>query len=123
MQTRTALLIAALLPLTGCGGVVSLHPLAIPNGKETVFDPALMGEWESVDAESRNTTSIYAVDRGESGYRVILTTGKDRIEGTMHLLRLGDRYLLDVLCPGQAAPPPVHLFLRLRLEKDSAWLS
>jgi hypothetical protein len=121
MEARRICLIVASLALSGCAGVVSLHPLAVPNGKDTIFHPALLGTWESGDPEHGGTRSTYTVERAESGYKVILTTGKDRVDGTMHLLKFGDDYLIDVLCPSEGAPPPVHLFLRLRLEKDSAW--
>jgi hypothetical protein len=51
----------------------------------------------------------------------------------MHLLKVGDRRLLDVYikdltcdsdaCDNYDMQLPVHLFFRLRLDKDSAWLS
>ena len=118
LKAEVILLISALASLSGCGAVVSLHPLAIPNGKETVFDPALLGTWEEVRAEPDGTKARYEVDRAESGYSVKAVSG-----GTMHLMKVGNRLLLDVYCPSDGAPPPVHVFLRLRLEKDTAWVS
>jgi hypothetical protein len=120
---RLVWLIPALLSSTGCAGVVSLHPLAVPNGKDTVFEPALLGTWEEIKAESGGVKTRYTVERGESGYKVNAVAEAERVEGTMHLMKVGDRYLLDVLCPSNGAPPPVHLFLRLRFEKDVAWVS
>ncbi|MCX6626201.1 MAG: hypothetical protein NTW28_01040 [Candidatus Solibacter sp.] len=120
-QTKVVLLIASLVSLTGCAGVVSLHPLALPNGKDIVFDPALLGTWEEVKTADQVAITRYTVARAESGYSVI--AGPDEIKGTMHLMKVGAGYLLDVYCPSDGAPPPVHLFLKLRLEKDSAWVA
>jgi hypothetical protein len=122
-KIKTVWLIPALLWLTGCAGVVSLHPLAVPNGKDTVFEPALLGTWEEVKAESRGEKTRYTVDRAESGYKVSTLAESNKLEGTMHLMKVGNRYLLDILCDSDGAPPPVHLFFRLRLDKDSAWVS
>jgi len=107
--------------LTGCAGVVSLHPLALPNGKDTEFDPALLGTWEEVKADGDGTKSRYTVARAESGYSVVAEG--EEFKGTMHLMKVGGRRLLDVYCPSDGAPPPVHLFFKLRLDKDSAWVS
>ena len=107
--------------LTGCAGVVSLHPLALPNGKDTEFDPALLGAWEEVKTGGDGTATTYTVARAESGYSV--TAKPDEFKGTMHLMKVGDRRLLDIYCPSDGAPPPVHLFFKLRLEKDTAWVA
>ena len=120
-KVKVVLLISALASLTGCAGVVSLHPLALPNGKEIVFDPALLGTWEEVEPERDGTKTRYTVARAESGYSVLAVPNE--IKGTMHLMKVGDRYLLDVYCPSDGAPPPVHLFFKLRLEKDTAWVA
>jgi hypothetical protein len=124
-MTRLPLLwlVPALLSLSGCAGVVSLHPLAVPNGKDTVFDPALLGTWEDVTGDAGKVRTRYVVERAESGYKVTAQEGNEKHEGTMHLMKVGGRYLLDVFCPSEGAGPSVHLFLRLRLDKDAAWLA
>jgi hypothetical protein len=118
---KIVLLVWTLASLTGCAGVVSLHPLALPNDKDAAFDPALLGAWEEVKTDGGGAKNTYVVTRAESGYGV--SARPDEIKGTMHLLKTGDRYLLDVYCPSDSAPPPVHLFFKLRLDKDSAWLA
>jgi hypothetical protein len=122
--------------LTGCASVVSLHPLVLPNDQDAIFDPALVGTWQDVDPHDR---TVYTVSRAESGYYVVLRPSdpgaaeKREVKLSMHLLKVGDRRLLDVYikdltcdsdaCDNYDMQLPVHLFLRLRLDKDSAWLS
>ena len=118
---QVVLLVSMLVSLSGCASVVSLHPVAMPNDRDVVFDPALVGAWEEVKADSDGARTKYIVARAESGYTV--NVGPDKAKGTMHVLKTGDRYLLDVYCPSDSAPPPVHLFVKLRLDKDAAWLA
>lgn len=122
LKSKAALLISAIVSLTGCVGVGSLHPLALPDGKETIFDPALLGTWEEADADDVAATK-YTVARADSGYSFSLSTGTGEMHGTMDLIQAGDAYLLDVYCPSDGAPLPIHLFVRLRLEKDTAWVA
>ncbi len=118
---QVVLLVSMLVSLSGCAGVVSLHPVALPSDKDVVFDPALVGAWEEVKADGDGARTRYTVDRAGSGYTV--NVGPDKGKGTMRLLKTGDRYLLDVYCPSDGPPPPVHLFFKLRLDKDAAWLA
>jgi hypothetical protein len=115
------LLISALTSLTGCAGVVSLHPLAGPNGKDTVFDLALLGTWVAVNPQGDGARTRFAVARAESGYSVI--AGPDEIKGTVQLIRADSRTLLDAYYPSKTGHPAVHLFFKLRLEKDTAWVA
>jgi len=118
--------------LTGCGGVVSLHPLALPNDKDAIFDPTLVGTWEDVNGGQDR----YVVARAESGYTVTIQSGgagNRKLEYSVRLLKVGERRLLDfytrnIACDGDSCDNfdmrlDVHLFFKLRLEKDSAWLS
>jgi hypothetical protein len=120
-KAKLVMLISALAYLTGCVSVVSLHPLVSPNGKGVVFDPALLGTWE--DAQAPGDLAKYTVARADSGYSFKVVTGADEMSGTMSLTRLGDRNLLDVYCPSDGEQLPVHFFVRLRLEKDTAWVA
>lgn len=115
------LLGSTLISLSGCAGVASLHPLALPNDKDAIFDPALLGTWESVEADGDGNRARYTVDRAESGYSV--HRGPDEALVTMRLLKAGERYLLDVYYPSDGPALPVRLFLKLRWDKDSAWLA
>jgi hypothetical protein len=109
----------------------SLEPLA--NQNNTVFDPALIGAWNSGDA-------ALIVQRGEGqSYRIHWLGAEDaestetprivRMEG--RLAKLGDHRILDLTAstPGPFAIP-CHVFLRIRPVKeglqiqfvDSKWI-
>jgi hypothetical protein len=61
------------------------------------------------------------VAQSNLGYSV-QAEGDDN-EYTMRLLKMGDRYLMDVNCPSNGPALPVHIFFKLRLEKDRAWVA
>jgi hypothetical protein len=63
------------------------------------------------------------VARADSGYSFRVVTGADEMQGTMSLMKVGDRYLLDVYCPSDGEQLPVHFFVRLRMKKDTAWVA
>jgi hypothetical protein len=112
-----------LISSTGCA-VVSLHPLALPDDADKVFDPKLEGTWEEVEFLGFSNDSPgnrYAVKRAGSGYAV--TELADGTELTMKLLKIGGQYVLDLYCPSDGPTLPVHIFLRLRLDQDKAWLA
>src|SRR5450759_5072134 len=118
---QVVLLVSMLVSLSGCAGVVSLHPVALPSDKDVVFDPALVGAWEEVKTDRDGGKTKYIDARAASGYTVNVGPGK--AQGAMHLVKVGDRYLLDIFCSSDGPPPPVHLFFKLRLDTDSAWLA
>ncbi len=114
-------LVLVLVSLTGCAGVVSLHPLATPDDRRVTFDPALVGTWEVVDANPDGVRMRYVVVSAPPGY--VVTAGPNQERCTMQLLKVGDRRLLDVYFPNDGPLVPVHVFYKLRLEKDAAWLA
>jgi len=127
-KANVILLLATLVSSTGCVSVVSLHPLAAPHDKDAVFEPGLVGTWQEADSQDDKTQ--YVVTHDESGYAVIVKTGveksgggKEEVKLKMQLLRVGGRYLLDIDCPSDDPAVPVHIFFKLRLEQDSAWLA
>jgi len=114
--------------LTGCGDLLSVEGLA--NKDNTVFDPALVGAWNSGDA-------VIIVQAGDDqSYRIhwLGAEGTEtpqivRMEG--RLFKIGDQRLLDLTAadPGAFAIP-CHVFLRIRPVKeglkvqfvDSKWI-
>ena len=102
--------------LTGCGDLPSVEALA--NKDNTVFDPALVGAWNSGDA-------VVIVQAGDDqSYRIdwLGAEGTEtpqivRMDG--RLFRIGDQRLLDLTTsePGAFAIP-CHVFLRIRPVND-----
>ncbi len=110
-------LFAIVASLSGCAGVVSLHPLVTPNDKDAVFEPALVGTWEAVGGKQADRVTIA---RRDPGYEV---TSSDKLKFSMCLLKTRGRYLLDVYFPSDEPQVPAHLFFKLRFEKDTAWIA
>jgi hypothetical protein len=116
---RWVSLVFAGILLTSCGDLPSLEGLA--NKNNTVFDPALVGAWNSGDA-------AVIVQRGDNqSYRIHWLGAEDaestetprivRMEG--RLAQIGDQRILDLTAsnPGAFAIP-CHVFLRVRPVKD-----
>ncbi len=110
--------------LTGCTNVASLHPLADEDGRDTVFDPALLGAWEDpTDTSSTRLTFTLARADSGSGYSYNVTSGSEESNGTMYLIKTAGRYLMDIYCKNNDGSISAHVFVRLRLEKDTAWVA
>jgi hypothetical protein len=102
--------------LTGCGDLASVEGVA--NKDNLVFDPALVGAWNSGDA-------VVIVQKGnDQSYRIHWmgaeftdTPRIVRMEG--RLAQLGDQQVLDLTAsnPGAFAIPG-HVFLRIRPVAD-----
>jgi hypothetical protein len=98
--------------LTGCGDLSSVQGLA--SKENTVFDPSLVGAWNSGDA-------VVIVQKGdEQSYRIhwvgaefTNTPRIIRMQG--RLAQLGEERILDLTAsnPGAFAVP-AHVFLRIR---------
>jgi len=113
--------------LTGCAGVVSLHPLINDSDSDAAVEPGILGQWREVSPDDKPESAngqIYTVERAEkSGYK--LTTLDNGVEksGVFHLLKLKDRYLVDVRDDVDDPPLPCHIYFSLVLQKDSLKLS
>jgi hypothetical protein len=129
MQTRymrteiaTASVLAVLLLATSCGGVVSLHPMVQASDQDSVRDEALIGQWREVKSNA-TTPAIYTVERDQSGYLVSINDPEFKGKWPMQGVRVGDRYILDVLCVSEGPSPPVHTFVGARFAQDSVWVA
>ena len=91
-----ALGLAALAGITGCIPT-SINPLY--DGKDLVFDPALIGAWREKDDSKEN----WAFEKsGESGYQLVYTDDEGKLgRFEAHLLKLGNTRFLD-LFPDEA---------------------
>jgi hypothetical protein len=126
-NVAAGLLAVALGLLSGCAGVVSLHPLVTDSDKDAFFDPALLGSWREVSPDDKPESAngqLYVVTRdGQTGYKA--STTDDGVEKTVafHILKLPDRYLLDVRDDLGDPALPVHVYFSLILQKDVIKLS
>ena len=96
MKKILALCLAALAGITGCIPT-SINPLY--DGKDLVFDPALIGAWREKDDSKEN----WAFEKsGESGYQLVYTDDEGKLgRFEAHLLKLGNTRFLD-LFPDEA---------------------
>jgi hypothetical protein len=121
------LLAVALDLLTGCAGMLSLHPLVTDSDKDAFLDPALVGSWREISPDDKPESAagqVYVVTRnGQNGYKA--STTEDGVEKSVvfHILKLQDRYLLDVLDDLGDAVLPAHVYFGVTLQKDILKLS
>ena len=121
-KVSIGLLTVALELLTGCAGMVSLHPLVTDSDKDVFFDPALVGSWREVSPDDKPESAggqLYVVTRdGQNGYKASTTDEGVEKSVVFHILKLKDRYLLDV-----RDALPAHVYFGLTLQKDVLKLS
>ena len=113
--------------LTGCAGVVSLHPLVTDSDKDAFLAPALLGSWREISPDDKPGSAggqLYVVTLyGQNGYKA--STTDDGVEKSVafHILKLQDRYLLDVRDDLGDPALPAHVYFGLTLQKDILKLS
>jgi len=126
-KVAIGLLAVGLELLTGCAGVLSLHPLVTDSDKDALLDPALVGSWREISPDDKPDSAggqVYVVTRyGQNGYKA--STTDDGVEKSVvfHILKLEGRYLLDVRDDLGDAALPAHVYFGLTLQKDIRKLS
>jgi hypothetical protein len=110
------LALPAALLLTGCGPMMSVHPLY--TDQDLANDLPLAGRWTDEEGEA-----IAVVKAEENGYRVLWfadDSGSGEVERfDVHLVRVGDSRFLDVMLQQQNAfTIPGHLFVKVWFEGD-----
>ena len=105
--------------VAGCGPALSLHPLC--TNEEVIFDPALVGRWETTSDEKWIFRQME-----ENLYNVTVRfDSRDSLVLEGRLVQLGDYTFMDVTSGEPDVENlnilaiPVHVFLRLSLEGDS----
>jgi hypothetical protein len=107
----------------GCVG--SLHPLYA--GKDTVFDPALLGKWKLTDEQTTFTVTPW--DESRNSYRIVCTAenSKDSCEFHAYLVKVKGDLFLDALLEKFGVDEdyrpfiiPLHHFARLR-QVEGEW--
>lgn len=111
---HTILLVAAAAAamLTGCGPVLSLHPLY--TDKTTVEEPAIAGEWAEEDGTDR-----WIIRPQGPGYQVTVVSGTESKRYDARLVKLGETLFADVTEP--SVPDLAvkgHFFVKLRLQPE-----
>jgi hypothetical protein len=105
--------------LTGCA-TASLEPLC--SDADSVFDPALLGVWRSVDGRS-GFDHIVAI-RGTKNDYLVLRILNDVDSWTARLVELGGARFVDLSPSSLASSPhtlyiPVHIFGRIAVSGDT----
>src|SRR6476660_5179266 len=102
---RAVAFFGAALLTTGCGDLLSLHPLY--NGQDRLFDASLEGRWESED-------DILSVDRVDDAYEVTMQAKRNSSEPEKFETRLVDIKGIRFadLLPMEGIG---HMFLRVRV--------
>jgi len=122
-----AVLAAALALMTGCAGMVSLHPLVSDSDKDAYFEPALLGMWREASPDNKAESAngeVYTVTRdGGNGYKMTVTEDGAQKTVGFRLLKLEGRYLVDVRDDLGDPALPVHVYFGLVMEKDTLKVS
>jgi hypothetical protein len=104
--------LAAAALATGCGVTLSVHPLY--TDKDLATNPQLEGKWTDDEAKD-----IWAVRKDGDVYVATCPTDKDSEAIEMRLVRLGDRYFLDLTSKNQPSLSiPGHLFAKVSVTGD-----
>ena len=95
MNKKHLAVFALLACLTGCVPVDSLNPLSA--AKDTLFDPALLGDWISTNQENKGVLEFVALneDGKDVGYTITLLGQEEdgkcsRMEYDGRLVKIGD---------------------------------
>jgi hypothetical protein len=88
--------------------------LVTDSDKDAFLDPALVGSWRDASGNM-----VWVVTRyGPNGYKASTTNKGVEKAVSFHILKLPDRYLLDVFDDLDDAVLPAHLYFALTLQKD-----
>jgi hypothetical protein len=105
------LLVAAMLPLSGCFDMPSVYPLY--TDQTAVAEPRLVGAWQTKDGKEQMFVKL----TGDREYR--LTYIDDKGEGSLWELRvakLGETSVADMMAVKDNAGIPAHHFLALSFD-------
>jgi hypothetical protein len=89
-----ALALASALVIVSCGPLLSSHSFA--TSSDTLCDEALRGRWNFVSPGLDRTASGWLDLESGNGSRWLMKTSKGRLECEPHLIRLAQRWFMDV---------------------------
>ena len=113
-------LLSALLLLSGCGDLMSVHPLATP--ATVVFDAGLIGQWACSNKECDGTALIRTASEPKDSYDIVWIpreADEEPVRLTGQLVKVGERVVFDLVAvKREALVIPGHFFMLV--EKTSA---
>jgi len=121
-----------LLPLSGCGDLLSVHPLATP--ATITFEPSLIGQWTCTNKDWKGTAVIRVAPDAKDSYDVVWIPGEPdgepwRLSG--QLVKVGGRVVFDLVAIKRTELSiPGHFFMLMEKTAggvtfhwlDSEWL-
>lgn len=104
MKARTLLFCTLAVILGGCVPVISLHQLYTE--KDIVVDKKLYGTWVDDPNDPKSIWEFESIDEPKNAYKLIFTDEEGK-KGSFvtHLVKLQDRYFLDVYPSGLPCEP------------------
>ena len=118
---------AVTLLLSGCGDLLSVHPLA--TAETAVFDAGLTGEWSCADKDCKGAALIRAGSAERKDYEIVWIPGdadEDALRLKGQLVRVGDRLVFDLIAVKKTdLAIPGHFFLLVEKTADGVkfhWL-
>jgi len=105
------LLVAAMLPLSGCFEMPSVYPLY--TDQTAVAEPRIVGAWQTKDGKEQMFVKL----TGGSEYRLTYINDKgDALLWKVRVIKLGDTSVADVVAVKDDAGIPAHHFLALSFD-------
>jgi len=119
------LAMAVMLPLSACGDLLSIHPLA--TAETAVFDAGLTGDWSCADKDSTGVALIRAGSAQKKDYDIVwLPNEGDALRLKGQLVRVGDRLVFDLTALKRTDwTVPAHFFMLVEKTADGVkfhWL-
>jgi uncharacterized protein YceK len=118
---------AVMLLLSGCGDLLSVHPLA--TAESVVFDAGLTGEWSNAGKDDAGVALIHAGSAQKKEYEIVWIPGdadEDALRLKGQLVKVGDRLVFDLIAVKKTdLAIPGHFFLLVDKTADGVkfqWL-
>jgi hypothetical protein len=118
---------AVMLLLSGCGDLLSVHPLA--TAESAVFDAGLLGEWSNAGKDGAGVALIRAGSAQKKDYDIVWIPGdaeEDALRLKGQLVKVGDRLVFDLIAVKKTdLAIPGHFFLLVEKSSDGVkfhWL-
>lgn len=106
--------VASLFTLTGCFDLPSVAP--VYTAQSAVAEPHFAGIWLSKDGKEQ----MFVRQGADSAYRLSYVDDKGEVTAwDVHLVRLGDTLVADLMAAKEDAGIPAHQFMALSVSADT----